>query len=123
MSPIFRLLLTLLLALALPLQGGFAAAMMCRAPVQHGMGDTTHRGAPADPQALPDHCAGAMVTDKAGSHACTACAACCIAGALTPATLPSFIDVNLHQRPLAARALPSSFITEGTERPPRPVLA
>ncbi|MBC7207194.1 MAG: hypothetical protein H5U27_11830 [Methyloversatilis sp.] len=119
-----RLLLTFLLLLALPLQGFAAAAMISCAPSHHGLQTTVtlhddaaahahHQGGDHDPVSTPSH----------GKHACSACAACCIGGALMPSALRLPGDFSTHLRPLPAPVIPPAFITEGTERPPRHDLA
>lgn len=118
-----RLLLTFML-LALPLQGIAAAAMISCAPSHHGLQATVtrhvdaaahahHHGEDHEPAATPAH----------GKHACSACAACCIGGALMPSPLRLPVDFSTHRPPLPARVTPPAFITEGTERPPRHDLA
>ncbi|WP_430434487.1 hypothetical protein [Methyloversatilis sp.] len=113
-----------MLLLALPLQGFAAAAMISCAPSHHGMLTTGamhddvaahayHHGGDHDPAATPSQ----------GKHACSACAACCIGGALTPSALRLPGDFSTHLRPLPAHVTPPAFITEGTERPPRYDLA
>lgn len=124
MRSVTRLLLTFVLLLALPLQGFAAAAMISCAPSHHGLLTTgaTHddvaahahqQGGDQDPAATPSH----------GKHACSACAACCIGGALMPSALRLPGDFSTHLRPLPAHVTPPAFITEGTERPPRHDLA
>lgn len=116
-----RFLLTVLLVVALPLQGGVAAAMMCCVPVQAHATATGHDAAP-DAHALPAHCVESAVLDEGASlspQPCSNCAACCIAGALTPAALPLCADTAFHERPLADLSGPSSFIAESAEHPPR----
>jgi hypothetical protein len=119
-----RLLLIFMLLLALPLQGFAAAAMMSCAPSHHGVPASVamhdgsavhahHHDSDRDPASTPSH----------GKHACSACAACCIGGALAPSALRFSADLSTHLRPLLARVTPPAFITEGTERPPRHVLA
>ncbi len=141
MRSLWRLLLLVLLAVALPVQAFAAAgAMHCarmhermhaaaaRAShdhhTRHGMADAHHdmsahslSAAPASPTDLPD--------EGSPLHAfkCSACAACCVALGLPTATpkLPS---------PPAAAETPSlpaiaiaAFVTGGLERPPRTDLA
>jgi hypothetical protein len=121
MSRFRRILLTFLLVVALPLQGGVAAAMMCCVPVQAHAMAAQHDGAP-DLQAMPAHCAETAAPDAGAPQppvACSSCAACCIAGALASAALPLFADTAFHERPLADRSRSPSFIAEVTEHPPR----
>lgn len=119
-----RLLLTIMLLLALPLQSFAAAAMISCAPSHHGLpttatmhddaaAHTRHHDGDHDPVSKPSH----------GKHACSACAACCIGGALMPSAPRLSGDLSTHLRPLPAHVTPPAFITEGTERPPRHVLA
>ncbi|WP_069040421.1 hypothetical protein [Methyloversatilis sp. RAC08] len=121
MSRFNRFLLTALLVIALPLQGGVAAAMMCCVPVQQHAVATAHDVA-TDAHELPAHCAESAAPDEGASlspQPCSSCAACCIAGALTPAALPLFADIAFHERPLADLGGPPSFIAESAEHPPR----
>lgn len=119
-----RLLLTIMLLLALPLQGFAAAAMMSCAPSHHGLPGSAVVHEDAAPHAHhhdSDH--DPASTPSRGKHACSACAACCIGGALMPSALRLPPDFSTHLRPLPVRVPPPAFITEGTERPPRHVLA
>lgn len=119
-----RILLTIMLLLALPLQGFAAAAMMNCAPSHHGLPGSAVVHEDAAPHAHhhdSDH--DPASTSSRGKHACSACAACCIGGALMPSALRLPDDLSAHLRPLLARVTPPAFITEGTERPPRHLLA
>jgi hypothetical protein len=122
MSRPFRLLLCLLLALALPFQGSVAAAMMCRVQVPQAA-PVAAAAMSHDGQAMPGHCADAESGGETAAHACASCAACGIAGALAPTPGCAIVGNTLHERPLSVRILSPSFVPEGTERPPRPVLA
>ncbi len=126
-----RFLLILMLLCALPLQGFAAASMLRCAPSHHGStqmdqpahaagtgsahdasmheGHHGHPGVAADVDGTPAH----------GKYGCSACAACCIGGALaSPAPLlPA--SAHLHERPLPVPQPAAAFITEGPERPPR----
>jgi len=121
MSRFNRFLLTALLVIALPLQGGVAAAMMCCVPVPAHAVATVHDAA-TGAHALPAHCAEPAASEDGAAlspQPCSSCAACCIAGALTPAALPLFADTAFHERPLAVPGGPQSFIAESVEHPPR----
>lgn len=124
MRAFIRSLLTLLLLLALPLQGIAAASMVNCLPAHGGMaGAASLSAVSADGlhdalHAPGDHCADARLPTQ-GKHACSACAACCIGGALMPSALALPGDFKLHERPLRSQTLSPAFITEGTERPPR----
>lgn len=129
-----RFLLTIMLLLALPLQGYAAASMLRCAPSHHG-----HHGMAQAEQ--PDHAmhhgeaAGAghdlhHASDDVdvhgtshGKYGCSACAACCVGGALTASVQIVSTSSQLHERPLPAGAYFATFITDGPERPPRTVLA
>lgn len=122
-----RLLLTIVLLLALPLQGFAAATMIGCAPSHRGpgAGGTAHEahGAQAHGEAHGKVQHEGGCASSHGKCTCSACAACCIGSALTPSVLRLPADLSTHPRPQPARVLPPAFITEGTERPPRHLLA
>ena len=144
MRSIWRFLLTLMTAIAVPVQGMAAAGMIhCAAVpasehmhyahdvVSEGVDHAHAGGADASDSVAPDE----GVADKApvassfkektasGSHTCSACAACCVAGALPACTtLIPPPDVSTSY----VRAVPVavvSFISSGPTRPPRIHLA
>jgi hypothetical protein len=126
MSTASRFVLTMLLALLLPLQGFAAASMMACAQPQHPAmtGDVPSAAHPSDAFVHDDHCAPASGDSAASTaHSCSACAACCVAGALTSSAPPPFPDGYLCERPPGVRAPSLAFITEGTDRPPRLIRA
>lgn len=140
MRLVLRLWLTIVLGIALPLQGVTAATMFHCVPAQQ------QAGASADAHDHAQHLAGGM--RDAGHHAptaaadepaadasqqpqpqqqsatkCSACAACCASAAL-PSALMVFSSPELVQsftRSMASRV--AAFVTQGLERPPRPLLA
>ncbi|WP_018228744.1 hypothetical protein [Methyloversatilis universalis] len=126
-----RFLLILMLLCALPLQGFAAASMLRCAPSHHGStqvdtsayADEGHHHDPSMPAVHPTHdgepAHGADHAPAHGKYGCSACAACCIGGALaSPAPLlPA--SAHLHERPLPVPQPAAAFITEGPERPPR----
>ena len=134
MSGVARLVLTLLLAIALPLQGMAAAAMIARGA---GFHDHTHAVAhdhhALDPAGHADagsdemhaaHSHGGKADPGGGTlHKCSACASCCV-GAAAPSQSITFDTVKLTDRfaPLVARSVPA-YVSEGLERPPREFLA
>ncbi|MDP3454543.1 hypothetical protein [Methyloversatilis sp.] len=121
MSRFSRFLITILLVIALPLQGGVAAAMMCCVPGQPPAMAGGHDSATEAPL-LSEHCAESAARDESAvqsPQSCASSAACCIAGALTPATLPAFADKAFHERPFADLGGPPSFIADSAEHPPR----
>jgi hypothetical protein len=126
MSAAFRFALTMLLALVLPLQGFAAASMMTCVPSGHPAtsGDLPTAQRVPDAAVHEDHCAPASGDSAASSpHSCSACAACCIAGALTSSAPSVFPDGCIYERPPGVRAPPTAFITDGTDRPPRLIRA
>ena len=115
MRRFLRLLTLWLFALALPVQGALAqTAMAAPAPSHATM--TMPDGTTMDADAMPCH---GHAVDKAG------CGTCCGPIAAQQATL-AVAPVATRWAPLpraAADAAPPLFLTSGTERPPRPVLA
>ena len=120
MRPFLRLLTLWLIALALPIQGAAAATTM----PSHAQGpshtmtmpDGTTMDAAAMPHQMPCH---GHAIDKAG------CGACC-APVAAPQAMPEIAPIALRWMP-APRVTPDaaapSFVTGGTDRPPRHVLA
>jgi hypothetical protein len=144
MSLVVRALLVWLLALAIPVQGAVAVAMRCCGPDHHqGQSvsaeeghahdhampgghamDTSHdHGAPAD-AAEQDNSGDAdphAATLKAGK--CSACSSCCTATGL-PSRAAALQTVPFDEVLVAFVGTPAlEFITNGPERPPRPLLA
>jgi hypothetical protein len=119
MRSFVRSLLTLLLLVALPLQGFAVSAMTHCQPSQHA----SHDG--HGMHAMHDDADTALDHDMSGhgKHRCSACASCCVGGALMPRTLVLPPCSLLHEHPLMARARPPAFLTDGTERPPRSTFA
>ena len=131
MSGVLRIVLTWILAAALPLQGVAAASMtLCGTP---GAGAAAHHqvddrsGEPATTMhAMPGH---DVVQDHAehghdGRHSqsaekCSVCAACCASLAIAVAdfALPPVALSESFASPFGAGVSP--FVTEGLERPPR----
>ena len=141
-----RITLMWLVALAVPVQGYAAVAMLGCGPGQH---DTAGMRSPVavandndavlsphshesyaevagerhlDDSAEPGHAHALKAhgtPGKAGKGSCTPCASCCVVSAL-PATTLIFLAIPLVDFfvPLAPRGL-ASFLTEGPERPPR----
>ena len=149
MLRVLRITLMWLVALAVPIQGYAAAAMLGCGPEHHRMAGLQSQAATADSsdpaveQHSPDAHAG-MAGDhhhgdsaepshahvlkmqgssgKAGKGSCTPCASCCVVAAL-PTTVVVFEPVPPVDFfvPLAPRSV-ASFVTEGPERPPRSIL-
>jgi len=141
MRRVVRLVLTWLLALALPVQGVAAAttaacstrhvihaaatAHAASRGIDHGAHDT-HRHdaatAPAnDARAQPVHAATKVSDDSV--HKCSACASCCLNAVVATETLA--FDTIAHAdrfAPLVTTG-PVAYVTEGQERPPRTFLA
>lgn len=148
MSRLLRLIITCLLAGALPWQGVAAATMLwCggsplatlaspadEAPAAHG--HAHHPDGHAHPPGAPLHGHAEMSSDHpaaldaglpdghddaaAGPHGCVTCAACCAAAALPamPVKLPP-PPLTQGALALAPQAGVPAFVTDGPERPPR----
>jgi hypothetical protein len=117
MRRFLRLLTLWLIALALPIQGAAAAtAMPAHASTpSHTM--TMPDGTTMDADAMPCH---GHVVDKSGG-----CGACC-GPIVTQQAMLSVAPAAMRRAALAriaADAAPPLFLTGGTDRPPRPVLA
>lgn len=139
MRRFFRLAMMLLLALALPVQGVAAAAMISCSAGQHDHGAPQVAGHhhPAAHAMAESHSADASPhvghaheshdgkgnLGKGTVHKCSACSSCCV-GAAVPSPSIVFESVKLtdHFAPLVARSMPA-YLTEGLERPPRAFLA
>jgi len=142
MIKLFRTLMIALLALAIPVQGVAAAAMLYCGPdhgpggnaghtaghdVGHGHARDGHSQAgheqaqpavlAADLAAVPD------APDQPAPAKCSVCAACCSAAAIAASTL-LFSPPGMEPLPvLMSSSLSYSFITDGPLRPPRHFLA
>jgi len=114
-----RRCLLLLLVLALPLQGAFAASRMCLAAMEPA-GDAQHEHHAQAGHDMPAAHAGGSGHDHAAGS-CSLCAACCLAVAIAPpapqvaATLATYAP----HRPFAV-PVPHN-IADGLERPPRTI--
>ncbi len=118
MRRFLRLLTLWLFALALPIQGAAAAAGMAAHAGMPSHAAALADGTPTGATALPCHGHGQAV-DKAG------CGACCgplVAQHALLAVAPVAARVTPAPRG-AVDAAPPSFVTGGTDRPPRPRLA
>ena len=143
MRSVWRFLLILLTAFAVPVQGMAAAGMIhcattpahehhehdgakgsganhshgSHSGVTHASADDSHDSGETS---FPDSFKGKAAS---GAHTCSACSACCVGGALPAST--SLIDppeVSMgHARPVTVGAV--SFISSGPPRPPRLHLA
>jgi hypothetical protein len=108
-----------LLVLALPAQALAGARLMHCQPQGHDAPVSVHQHERVAAQAAAEasHC---EETSADASHRCSACAACNIGTALTPATVkvpePAPAAAPLF---VPAGTIPS-FIASGLERPPRP---
>ena len=141
-----RIALMWLLALAVPVQGFAAASMLSCGPGHHGSAAVhSHDGHPHshdhavaegahDHPAVAEASSGFSNDSPSGDHAesadldkwskgtCSACASCCTAAAL-PSTVISFGVSASHDTFFAV--VPGNvgaFLTDGPERPPRPIL-
>ena len=146
MGSILRTVLLWLMAIALPVQGMAASAMLVCGPSHERMtqsvGSEAHEAVhaiahhqaaanPAGPTADAHH---AVDTDDTGADAsgkftdlgkykCSACAACCSMLAL-PAGVAWLGEPGLvNAIPGAPAAAAPSYLTEGIERPPRALFA
>lgn len=130
MRPLVRTLCLWLLLLALPLQGVTAATMAhCGAArdVAVAMAHAGHAGHAGHDHAAMQAAAAHGDEDAGtpgksvhpGAHACSACAACCMALGL-PAALPVLPEPEVGPvAALPAGAPAERFVTGGLERPPR----
>jgi hypothetical protein len=123
MHRLLRLLTLWLIALALPIQGAAAATAMAlpmsRAPMAH---------APQDATPCPNHAmhhAAGHASHHSSMERSGCCGACCGPVACQQATL-AVAPVAETWAPAARAASPlvaPQFLTDGPDRPPRPVLA
>ena len=129
MSKLLRIALAWLLAVALPLQGVAAQAMLTCGPAHHQVA-ATHEHATHDHGAATasadegshEHHAKAFKAGPAGK--CSACASCCGAAAMTTATFTIEVIPPLHAPVVAT--IPAGKALEsvgGLDRPPRRFLA
>jgi len=129
MNRFVQFALACLLALALPVQGFAAQAMLFCAPVSSSapqddrhMGSHDHHAQAADAHHAQQGDAQSSDMDPAKSQGhgkCSACASCCSAAALMSG-LPSLAVMPLHQA--LSSSLPRGLervMTGGIDRPPR----
>lgn len=132
MTSLRRLVVCLLLAVAVPVQGVAATTMVACAPLPQGApgamtGHGQHGAARTDrpnsvaPQA-PDAAEPAPVAKGSAQAKCAACSACCIAAA-APAQAVAFEGIAFDDSlvPPEPRSI-APFVSERLERPPRPYL-
>jgi len=117
---LLKLLLVWTIVLAIPAQGMAAAALQFCGPGHHRM-----QAAVAHAQQASHHhddIGEAAVSDVAASK-CSACGSCCTPAALFNEfpVLPEAVLVSAYQPPAPVAVV--TGITDGLERPPRPVLA
>jgi hypothetical protein len=135
-----RLIIALVLAAALPLQGIAAATLQACAPPSDAAvpGASVHDTPAADssPHAMHHHQDASGTMKVAGSAAgqaspaapvatskCSVCAVCC-AGAALPTSSITFDAAAPTEAFVATLRSPTpAFLTAGFERPPRPFLA
>jgi len=148
MSRIQRIIVALVLAIALPFQGVAAATMAACEPShhpvervtqahgsfdQHGQLETvtdgsdqtsphSHEKSLAGEQAPVDHDAVPGSLDKNCAHKCSACAPCSAAAIPSPFVTLESVALSESFAPLEPSGT-TAFLSEGLERPPRPVLA
>lgn len=127
MLQMLRALFVWLLVLALPVQG-WAAATMVSCGQHHGAsshavadGHDAHvHGGHADALAdgtKTDHSDAAPA--HASAHTCSACAACCLVGALPSPVLTVPVDAAARTVFAALQPEVGVFAADGPERPPR----
>ena len=138
MTRVWRIVLTCLLGIALPVQGFAAYSMAACGPAHHGAAlsqvqEAHHHGASASGHESDHAQGGGSSADpsqhkhshegKAKTDKCSACASCCSATALPsfPVVLTSPV-LKDRFAPLAPGSV-AAFLSEGLERPPRLVLA
>jgi len=144
MIKLFRTLMIALLALAIPVQGVAAAAMLYCGP-DHARGGTAGHTSARDvghvsahdhdghahaghEHAQPDMLMADLMflpdaPDQPAQAKCSVCAACCSAAAIAASTL-LFSPPGMEPLPvLMSSSLSYSFITDGPLRPPRSFLA
>ena len=127
MSKMLRIALAWLLAVALPLQGVAAQAMLTCGPAHHQVAATHEHamhehGAVSAGEHHDQHQAKVVKSSPAGK--CSACASCCGAAAMTTATFTVEVIPPLHAPVVAT--IPAGKVIEsvgGLDRPPRPFLA
>ncbi len=113
MSTLWRIALTWLLALALPVQGYAAQTMLLCGPAHH-------RSQASEAHAAHGHDHADKASADAG-HAgkCSQCAACCNAAALaTPAVSVAVVPPDLPEVPTVVAAH-DRVLVGGLDRPPR----
>jgi hypothetical protein len=134
MNRIFRALTIWIVALALPLQGYAAAAMIACGPMHGQMASASERSASHDHHDAVSHAHHAVDEGSDGkAHAdetsgfakflkfkCSACASCCTAPA-APSPVVSFLGVmQAHAEPIPFfGSSEDSIVPDGLERPPR----
>ncbi|MDP1900347.1 MAG: hypothetical protein Q8K96_07820 [Rubrivivax sp.] len=127
MSTWLKIVTVWILALAIPAQGLAAAAMVhCGASHERMHGGAAQAQAQAAESLHHEHAGASTPTDKftdLAQYKCGACGSCCPAAAM-----PAFLLTVPESKPVAQwDALPLhgriGFVTDGPDRPPRPVLA
>jgi hypothetical protein len=140
---LLRIALMWLLAFAVPAQGFAAASMFNCGPGHHGTHAGHDHGHAAGKASEPRHHDSVVALRAHGDDgasaaaaktvavqaktlqnaSCSACASCCTAAAL-PTAVVSVDDTPDHEfiAPLAPPSV-AAFLTDGPERPPRPLLA
>lgn len=136
MSKLWRFALAWLLAVALPIQGYAAQAMLLCGPAHH-QAAAAHEPAAhdhgtaalhEDPQSMADHGgvqedAPAKTFESGHAGKCSACASCCSAAAIATAVV--CVDVIPQHAPVVA-TIPAGHTHDalgGLDRPPRQILA
>lgn len=122
MRTCFRYLLWILI-MALPLQGGAAAFMICDAGTSNGQPAAHHGDAAQSLSAHEGHCAQAADAGSASTHAkCSHCASCLVGPAAPPSmpSLPTPATFSTFAEALVEAAI-IGHIPAALERPPRVV--
>jgi hypothetical protein len=145
MPKLARLLLLWIVAIALPLQGVYAATLQhCASAAHqsaiedvhsfaHSHGEAIERAVHGGGEAMHLHAVAHSHVDPSGSGhsahgagakgSCSACAACCSAAAPPPTPVVLVFRKAEHAVPPFVTPAVVTFVTDGPERPPRITLA
>jgi hypothetical protein len=119
-----RIVMMCLLAVAVPMQGYAAAAMLHCAPAHKHEHKHQHPTAGHEAhEAHERHAQASGDVHDASDIKCSACASCCTGAPLPAAALPPLSSPAAHELAAAPTPLIAPFLTGGLERPPRPSLA
>lgn len=131
MNSLVRTLLIWLIVMAVPAQGAAAVNMAFCGPTHHGSSAAV-AGQPSETANLDHHAATALdpstaslepAQQVAAHDTCSACASCCLGGAIPSAGLAVPASAVASTVFSALMATVDAFATDGPDRPPRLVLA